>query len=182
MTRPTSVFVLLIALLPLSLSAQVEPLAPADPADVATPEAIVAALYETVQRPPGEEFDKERALSLFLPTARLIPTPEQTGGSFAAYSPREFWEWADELTMVGSPEDRGFHEEQIAARIDRYGDIAHVLSTYQARFWDDDEIVARGINSIQLLRRDGRWWVTAMVWDEEEAAGPLPEEYLPGGR
>lgn len=50
--------------------------------DVASPEAIVAATYESIARAPGENFDWKRFRSLFLPTATLIPSTEQRGGSF----------------------------------------------------------------------------------------------------
>jgi hypothetical protein len=160
-------------------AAQFEPLAEADPADVATPEAVVAALYESIQRAPGENYDWDRNLSLFLPTATLIPNTEQTGGAFVIHSPIRFMEVVDSLTVIGGPGDKGFAEEQITATVERFGDIAHVFSTYQKHFWDDPVILGRGINSIQLVHHDGRWWITAIVWDEEAGAGPLPADYLP---
>src|SRR5215470_16052272 len=42
-------------------------------ADVASPEAIVAAYYESLSGPAGKKRDKTRFLSLFLPGARLLP-------------------------------------------------------------------------------------------------------------
>lgn len=163
-------------LVPLSASAQTME---ADPADVATPEAIVSAIYAAVNRPPGENFDWDRMRPLFLPTATMIPAVEQTGGEFRILSVDEFIAWVDEHTVVGGPDDVGFREEQIASRIERYGDIAQVFSTYQKRFWEADEIIGRGINAIQVVHKDGRWWVVSVIWDEEVGAGPVPERYLP---
>lgn len=151
----------------------------ADPSDVATPEALVSALYETVERAPGEHYDWDRMRTLFLPSARLIPNTEQTGGEFRVLTPEEFIAWIDGITAVGGPDDRGFAEEQIAAKIERFGDVAHVFSTYQKRFHGDSRILGHGINSIQLVRHDGRWWVVSIAWDEESGAGPVPAEYLP---
>ncbi len=152
-----------------------------EPADVASPEAVVRAMYETINRPPGEPFDWDRFRGLFLPQATMIPSLEQTGGAFRVMSVEDFISWVDEQTTVGGPTDRGFREEQIASRTERYGDIAQVFSTYQKRFRDDTEILGRGINSIQLVHTEGRWWVAAVAWDEEVGAGPLPERYLPEG-
>lgn len=166
-------FALLLA--PVAADAQ----RPADPADVATPEAVIEALYEVVQRAPGERFDWDRMRTLFLPDARLIPNTEQTGGEFRVLTPEEFIAWIDGVTVVGGPNDRGFAEEQVAAKVERYGDIAHVFSTYQKHFHGDTRILGRGINSIQLVRHDGRWWVTQIAWDEENGAGPIPPEYRP---
>ena len=151
----------------------------ADPRDVASPEAVVAALYETVQRAPGEQFDWNRARSLFLPSARLIPNTEQTGGEFRVLTLEEFIAWIDGVTVIGGANDRGFAEEQVAARVDRFGDVAHVFSTYEKRFHGDPRVLGRGINSVQLVFHDGRWWISQLVWDEESGAGPLPEKYRP---
>lgn len=151
----------------------------ADSAEVATPEAIVSALYDAINRPPGENFDWDRLRTLFLPTATMIPSVEQTGGEFRVLSVDEFIAWVDEHTIVGGADDAGFQEEQIASRVERYGDVAQVFSTYQKRFWGADEILGRGINAIQLVHTDGRWWVVSVIWDEEAGAGPLPKRYLP---
>lgn len=149
--------------------------------DVVSPEAIVEAAYASIARRPGEPFDWDRFRSLFLPGARLVPNTEQTGGEFRVLTPEEFIAWVDGFSDIESPEDQGLVEEQVAVRIERYGDIAHAFSTYQMRFWDSDEILARGINSFQLVRNADRWWIAGIVWDDESGAGPIPGRYLPDG-
>jgi hypothetical protein len=75
-----------------------------------------------------------------------------------------------------------FWEGQIARRIDRLGDIAHVFSTYEARpRREDPRVLWRGINSIQMYWRDGRWWVSSILWTRESEAVRIPPEYLPEG-
>jgi hypothetical protein len=155
--------------------------AAANPADVASPEAVVEAIYESIQRAPGERYDWDRFRSLYLPGARMIPNTEQTGGAFRVLTVEEFIAWIDAGTVIGGANDQGFAEEQVAARVERFGDIAHVFSTYQKHFHGSQEILGRGINSIQLVWRDNRWWITHVVWDEESGAGPVPARYLPGG-
>lgn len=151
----------------------------ADPADVASPEAIVDAMYETINRRPGENFDWDRLRTLYMSNAIMIPSLEQTGGEFRVLSVEDFIDWVDENAVVGGANDSGFVEEQIAYRVERYGDIAQVFSTYQKRFATGTEILGRGINSIQLVYNDERWWVVSVIWDEEVGAGPLPDRYLP---
>ena len=180
MNRTFGMALMVTALLPGTLFAQVQPLRPASPADVATPEAIVEALYTSIARAPGQPFDWDRNLSLFLPSAKLIPNTEQMGGSFVIFTPGEFMEHVDRLTQIGGPNNKGFQEEQISAVTERFGDIAHVFSTYQKHFWDDEEIIGRGVNSIQLVWHQNRWWISSIIWDEENGAGPLPTRYLPG--
>lgn len=149
------------------------------PADVASPEAIVEAGYAAIAHEPGQGFDWDRFRTLFLPEARLIPNTEQRQGLFDVLTVEEFIAWIEEVSPPpGSENDQGFVEEQVSAEIVRYGDVAHVFSTYQKRFWGSDEILGRGINSFQLVWNDGRWWIAGVVWDEEDGAGPIPAEYL----
>ena len=150
--------------------------------DVASPESIVTALYETVQRPPGGRYQWDRLRSLVLPGAWFLPNTEQTDGVARVMSVDDFIAWVDEQTVVGGPDDRGFQEEEIAKTTHRYGDIAQVFSTYQKHYWNDARILGRGINSIQLVWREGRWWVVTVIWDEETGAGPIPGPYLPAAR
>lgn len=174
MLRPLALLALLAAG---TAAAQPDP----HPADVASPEALVVAAYEAIQRAPGQPFDGERFESLFLPQARLIPNTEQTGGTFTVYTPAEFAAMVDAHTTVGGPDDKGFAEEEIHRIVERYGDIAHVFSAYQKRFWDDDEVLGRGINSFQLVYHADRGWIAGIAWDEEHGAGPIPPPYLGGG-
>ena len=47
------------------------------------------------------------------------------------------------------------------------------------RVQDDAAPFLRGINSIQLVREGGRWYVLQVLWEQEADAGPIPAEYLP---
>lgn len=146
--------------------------------DVASPESIVDAAYASIQRAPGESFQWGRFRSLFLPQAVLIPNTEQTGGSFDVLTPDEFVDWIESVTTIGGPQDKGFTEEAIRNDVQRYGDVAHVLSTYRKHFWESEDVLGRGINSFQLVRHNGRWWIVSIVWDEETGAGTIPDAYL----
>src|SRR5690606_15671227 len=67
-------------------------------ADVASLDAIIAALYETISGPADQPRDWDRFLSLFHPDARLIPTaPAEAGGMVpVASTPEEYAEQAAE--------------------------------------------------------------------------------------
>lgn len=166
-------FLLLAALVSTALAAQ----APVSTEDVSSPEAVVRALYETVQRAPGTTYQWDRFRTLFLSTARLMPNTEQTRGETVTMTVDEFIHRVDRGTVIGGAQDRGFAEEEVHSIVERYGDIAHAFSTYQKRFWKDERILGRGINTVQMVFRGGRWWITSMAWDEETGAGPLPERY-----
>ena len=171
--------ILALLLSPVMANAQPDP----QPEDVANIDAIVAATYAAISHAPGEYFQWDRWRSLFLPGALLVPNEEQTGGELRPMTVDDFVTWVDEWYAENAPaggqDDKGFEEAQIHSTVQRYGDIAHVMSTYARRYWGGEETLGRGINSIQLVHRDGRWWIAGVVWDEEDGAGPIPAEYLP---
>lgn len=147
--------------------------------DVASPEAIVSAAYEAIARAPGGDFDWPRFRSLFLPQAHLIPSTEQTGGPLVVMSVDDFVDWIDAGTTIGGPNDLGFSEDGIHDVTERYGDVAHVFSTYEKHLYGQTRNQGRGINTFQMIRNEGRWWITSIAWDEEIGAGPIPAKYLP---
>ncbi|MEX0748074.1 MAG: hypothetical protein WD275_08750 [Rhodothermales bacterium] len=147
--------------------------------DVESPESIVLATYASIARAPGENFQWDRFRSLFISQATLIPNLEQTGGEFVIHSPESFIALVDSFSTIGGPNDRGFAEEEVHHKVDRYGDVAQVFSTYQKHFWGEEQILGRGINSFQLVHNGGRWWIVSIVWDEESGAGPIPATYSP---
>jgi hypothetical protein len=151
---------------------------PANPADVASIDAIVAALYDVISGPAGQKRDWNRFLSLFMPGARLMPTfPCRTGAGngvlvisapeFAARGPANF-------------EEAGFFERGILSHVDTYGDIAQVFTTYESRHTAaDPKPFERGINSMQFFYDGKRWWVVTIFWDAERPDNPIPTQYLP---
>ena len=73
---------------------------------------------------------------------------------------------------------QGFFESEIHRRVERFGAIAQVFSTYESRRAPGDKPFARGINSIQLLDDGQRWWVVTVFWQAETQDNPLPAEML----
>jgi hypothetical protein len=148
----------------------------ADPADVASVDAIVKALYDVISGPAGQARNWNRLRSLCHPTAKLLPIVKTPQG------PRLVPLALDDYIQRSGPmlEQQGFFEQEIARRSETFGDFAHVWSTYAGRHaLDDAEPFLRGINSIQLVHQDRRWWVLHVLWQQEADAGPIPAEYLP---
>jgi hypothetical protein len=149
----------------------------ARPADVASIDAILHAVYDVISGPAGQKRDWDRFRSLFQPGARLIPSgPRQQGGfGLRMMTPDEYAE-----TAGASLEERGFFEVEIARTVEEWGQLAHVFSTYESRRNATDEApFARGINSFQLFNDGSRWWVVSIFWQQESPAAPIPAEYLP---
>lgn len=151
----------------------------ANPADVGSIDAIIAAVYDVISGPAGKKRDWDRMRSLFAPGARLIPTgPNQAGG----YGSRVLS--VDDYITRSEPffAKEGFFETEFARTTEQFGQIAHVLSTYEARHASGDaKPFLRGINSIQLMNDGKRWWVVSIFWQAEDEKNPLPEKYLKKG-
>src|SRR5260370_10753206 len=60
----------------------------ADPFDVESIEAIVAAAYDVISGPAGKKRDWKRERSLFISGARLIPTAVDAGRNDVALAPQ----------------------------------------------------------------------------------------------
>jgi hypothetical protein len=146
--------------------------------DTQTVEALVTALYQAISRLPGELPDWERMRPLFISGARIIaPAPE--GGPPPVMTFAQFVQRVNEAVQKAGSADRGFHEQEAANRTETFGNIAHVWSTYESRYGPlDAEPFSRGINSFQLVRHSGRWWVVTIFWDVERDGHPIPERYL----
>jgi hypothetical protein len=147
----------------------------ANPADVATMDSIIAALYDVISGPAGTR-NWDRFRSLFIPGARLIPTgPRPTGEVGSRVITVE-----DYVQRAGAAfEKQGFFEREVSRRTEKFGNIAHIFSTYESRHAKDDaKPFQRGINSIQLMNDGKRWWVVTIFWQGEDEKNPLPAEYL----
>lgn len=173
----TAAAMAVLLLAPSALAAQQEPTdrPAADPADVRSPDAVVAAVYESISGDAGEERDWDRLRSLFVDGARLVPSGRRPdgGAGHQVLTVEEYIEGA-----AGAFAESGFFETEIHAVTERYGDIAHVFSTYESRRAEDDaEPFQRGINSIQLWRDGERWWIVTILWHAEHDGAPIPERY-----
>jgi len=170
-------FVLAAALLPVSAaSAQTAAATPsARPADVATPDAIIAAVYASISGPAGQPRDWDRFRSLLIPGARLIPSARRTPGATTPV----VWS-AEEYIAAAGPglERQGFFEREIHRTTDAFGAVLHAFSTYDSKRTPDGQPFARGINSMQLYNDGTRWWIVTIFWDAETADKPIPAKYL----
>lgn len=152
------------------------------PEDVRSPEAAVRALYESISGPAERERgrDWDRLRSLFLPDARLVLVRWE-GPDGGEEDVLRAWDVEAFIAAArGFYRDDAFYEREVHGRTERFGHIAHVLSTYESGVGSEEsEPVARGINSIQLVRGEGRWWIAHLAWDVERPGNPVPERYLP---
>jgi hypothetical protein len=135
------------------------------------PEGIPAALDAAITGPA----DKDRACmkALLIPEARLMFVSLGADGA-PTYRIETLDDW---IARVKARGHAMLEEKQLKFRIERYGNIAHLWSSYTLQ--SDGKQVARGINSIQATKEAGGWRATGIMVQAESAAAPLPKEYLP---
>jgi uncharacterized protein (TIGR01244 family) len=144
--------------------------------DVATIDGIIKAYYEVVSGAKGEKSQKARDFSLHRPDAKVTTLGKDKDGNITIR----------ETKLEGYYEGKGpiiennFFEYEIARKIDRIGNVAHVWSTYEFKLGEKDGPVSgKGINSIQLFHDGDRWWITAEMWDNSVEEESIPARYLP---
>ncbi len=151
----------------------------ASSADVDSIESIVATIYDVISFEPGSAPDWPRLRTLFVEGARLIPPRPADGRNLPVLEVDEFVAGSSATFSRDEFVNHGFHEREISARIERFGNIAHAFSTYESTYADCKVPFDRGINSIQLWFDGKRWWVVSIFWDRESAGYDLPAKYLP---
>lgn len=172
-----AVFLLLIAASAIrapSAPAQATPPA-ANPKDVGSADAIIAALYEANSIMVDQKKDPDRVRSLFIPDGRLIPTA--TAPNRVVILKTQTVEEYIKGAMAG-PQRGGFFEREISRTMESYGPITQAFSTYESRRNVSDTTRVRGINSIQLYNDGRRWWVVSVFWANERNNGTIPPQYL----
>ena len=135
------------------------------------PEGIPATLDAAI----SGLADRDRACmkALLIPEARLMFVSLGTDGA-PTYRIETLDDW---LARVKARGHSMLEEKQLKFRIERYGNIAQLWSSYTQQ--TDGKQVARGINSIQAIKEARGWRVTGIMVQAESATAPLPKEYLP---
>jgi hypothetical protein len=191
---------LLIAMLPCSAgAAQVKAPAPAPlPSSIAmhpewpvakagdadTVEHLMASLYDVISGPAGKVRDWDRFRSLFLPDGRLgVIRPDMPAAdgkparkADAVFLTPEMYVERDDPYFKA----HGFFERGVHDNVEEFGNLVSVWSTYESRnALGDAKPFARGVNSLQIVHAQGRFWIASILWDDERPGVTLPEKYLP---
>lgn len=151
----------------------------ARPEDVSSIEGIVKAFYDVVSGPAGAPRQWERDRALYVPGARLVSIGVPKGESEPRAEVKDHQQFVDDsdAAMVRD----GFHEKETNRVVRRFGNVAHVFSTYEARQTPDGPVRERGVNSLDLYFDGTRWWIAAALWDVERQGNPIPDSLQPWG-
>jgi hypothetical protein len=73
----------------------------------------------------------------------------------------------------------GFRESVVRLDATEFGDIAHVVVLYEASIPGASRPPQRGVDSFQLIRRDGRWWIVSILNEIPTTERPAPAVWRP---
>jgi hypothetical protein len=143
--------------------------------NVSTLNGIIKAYYDVVTVKKGEKASYERDSLIHWPgvsvgTAGINKNSKPT---FHYMSLKEYHRLADPAL-----EKYGFYEKEISRKVEKFGSIYHVWSTYESRNESTGPIIERGINSIELFYDGTRFWVLGWFYDGERKDNPIPAKYL----
>lgn len=136
---------------------------------------IVSDLYESISFDKDKDPDYQKFKSLFTKGAQLISVRDTSSYQL---TPASYEKMMAEQRSSGKL--LSFMEEELHRTMDQFGNIIQVFSTYQTHLKTPNASdSARGINSIQLIKKNGKWKIASIVWYRESEDHPIPKKYLP---
>ena len=173
---PRSVLPVLLLLLTAinAIAGTPTPPAPTPNPKLQTADGVVRELYRLVTIAVGDSTDWEQVRNLFIPEAVIfLRVSKEESSTFSLQG------WIDDFVAwdrKARASERGFEEKITRLEPMVFRDIAHVLVRYEARLLDSPKPPTVGVDSIELIRKDGRWWIAAITNDLPNAENPLPAQ------
>jgi len=143
--------------------------------NVSTLDGIIKAFYDVVSVKKGGKVYFERDSLLHWKDVRVGGVSINKNGKpvIGFVTLKRFHELSDP-----SIEKDGFDEKEISRKVEKFGAIYHVWSTYESRNEAGGLVIERGINSIELFNDGTRFWILGWFYDGERKDNPIPAEYL----
>lgn len=143
--------------------------------EVSTLDGIMKAYYDVVTVKKGGKVSYERDSLLHITNAGVgMLQIDKEGKTVLQYiTLKEYHRLSDAYL-----EKNGFDEKEINRKLEKFGNIYHVWSTYESRNTADGPVIERGINSVELFFDGKRFWITSWIFDSERRDNPIPKEYL----
>ncbi|MFB9056470.1 hypothetical protein ACFFU9_06890 [Mariniflexile ostreae] len=174
-------YVTILLLFSLIFSAQAQDKTLIDYSDkVQTLDSTLETFYAVISGEKGANRNWTLFKYLFKPGAKLIPSGRNSEGAhLVSYlSPDDYIKKSDSWLK-----EQGFFQKEVSRTINTFGNIAQVFSTYETYYSHTDETpFMRGINSVQLLNDEERWWIINIYWAHETESNFIPQVYLPKER
>lgn len=137
-----------------------DPRADTDRAEIA---GLVETFFAAFTSAPDCAARLDALRRIFLPEAVIVRT---CGSAPTVYDIEGFI--APRQALLSGGTLTGFREWPLDGRTDLFGDIAQHFCGY-AKSWvqDGQEISGAGMKTLQFVRTDGGWRISAAAWDDE---------------
>ncbi|MGZ4445538.1 MAG: DUF4440 domain-containing protein [Nocardioides sp.] len=134
---------------------------------------IVRTFFAAFTSGPDLADRLDALADLFLPEAVVVRT---CGLTPAVYDVAGFIAPRKALLTGGTVTD--FREWEVSGRTDLFGDVAQHLCGY-AKEWVQDgaHVTGRGMKTLQLVRTDAGWRISAAAWDDERPGLEVPAPF-----
>ncbi|MES2837285.1 MAG: hypothetical protein V4667_07170 [Bacteroidota bacterium] len=139
--------------------------------DTESIDAIIKATYEVISGPAGQR-DWDRFRNLFDAKAQMGAVYKNKNGVevFKSFTPEEYIKNNNDFLLKNA-----FIENEIHRTTNQLNYLVQVFSTYK---YTTDGKTQRGINSIQLIKQNNRWYIFSLIWEEENEFNIIPKIYL----
>ena len=139
--------------------------------DVKTIDALMKASYEVVSGEKGAKRQWERDNYLHHPKA-VYSFFDRKKQAQSTMTLQEFHKETDEMVF-----GTAFYEAEINREVRIFGNIAQVWSTYETRLEKNGKVERRGINSIQLVFENNRWYIISWTFYGETDKNIIPKTF-----
>lgn len=139
--------------------------------DVTTIDALIKASYEVVSGEKGASRQWERDNYLHHPKA-VYSFFDRKKEKQTTMTLDEFHKETDDMIF-----ETAFYESEVNREVRLFGNIAHVWSTYETKLQKDGPIARRGINSIQLIYENNRWYIISWIFSGETKTNNIPKTF-----
>lgn len=136
-------------------------------------DTCIQKLYKFLSYSNGNLDSLASIGNLFTPDAKLL---SNLGNQPQSWFVPQFVDFVKEGLSKQSITDR--QEVELSEKTEIFGKISHRFSTYKIDFIIKGKAEQRkGINSIQLLKLNGKWQIYSLVWDIEKVSQKIPTSY-----
>jgi hypothetical protein len=138
-------------------------------------DTAIKSLYSVISGPAGQKRDVVKLRTLLHSQIRhsfIVTPPNSNSSELRVFGLDDF------LVFTTPIWEKGFFEQEIFRKTERYGNLAHVLSTYQTRETENGPVLRRGINSFQYFYDGTKWLMISAFWQGESDKIPIPSKYL----
>lgn len=132
---------------------------------------LTALFFNSFTNKEGLKPNVSGLHQLFIPKGMII---KNTGSTPEIYNLEQFIEPREKLLNEGLLID--FKEEEISERTEIFGNIAHRFSLYQkSGVLSGVAFEAKGMKTIQFIKTQDGWKISAVAWDDERDGLFIPE-------